>query len=462
MFFLCKITKKEINITNICNCFLNFAANKYSNTMYLKANSQLQRGRYRIIRFISSGGFGCTYEAIFTPLNKRVAIKEFFVKDFCNRDAASSRVSVATQSKVDIVAKLKRKFLQEANAIARFNHSNIVRVSDIFEENGTAYYVMDYINGKSLYERTNRTGALSEAVALKYIRQVANALLYVHSRNCLHLDLKPGNIMIDEHDNAILIDFGASKQYDEQGENTSTLLGLNTPGYAPPEQMSRSFSNFNPAADVYALGATLYKLLTNITPPDSVSILAGIETLSSLPNWVSPTTRRAVQNAMIPQRNKRTQTIAQFIDELDGASAYPASNASDIEVTVMDDDPTEPKQTPRPRPRQERITPPTSPRQQPKQKTAQKSSSKKGCLWVALAVIGVLLGIIILGSSGTEPAPEEDYGDTLEVVYDSVATDTASYYDAETPDEDVEEEEYYGYDNDYEPIDTAAIDTAAW
>lgn len=428
--------------------------------MYLKANTLLQRGRYRIIRFISSGGFGCTYEAIFTPLNKRVAIKEFFVENFCNRDAVSSRVSVATQSKVDLVAKLKKKFLQEANAIAGFNHSNIVRVSDIFEENGTAYYVMDYINGKSLHERLNSTGALSEAVALKYIRQVANALLYVHSRNRLHLDIKPGNIMIDEHDNAILIDFGASKQYDEQGTNTSTLLGLNTHGYAPPEQMSRSFSNFNPAADVYALGATLYKLLTNIKLPDSVSIMTGVETLPPLPHWVSPTTRCAVQNAMIPQRNKRTQTIAQFIDELDGASAYAASNASDIEVTVMDDDPTEPKQAPRPRPRQERITPPTSPRQQPKQKTAQKSSSKKGCLWVALAVIGVLLGLIILGNSGNEAyLPDDYYGDTLEVVYDSAATDTASYYDAETPDEDVEEEEYYGYDNDYEPIDTAAIDT---
>jgi len=284
--------------------------------MYLKDNTLLQGGKYKIVRFLSSGGFGNTYEAELCMIHKRVAIKEFFVKNFCNRDSETSQVSVSTSSNQQLVNKLKQKFIDEAASIWQFNHPNIVRVTDVFEENGTAYYVMDYINGISLHSMLKRDGALYEEKAIRYIKQVADALQYVHSQNRLHLDIKPGNIMVDANDNAILIDFGASKQYDEQGENTSTLLGLNTIGYAPVEQMSRSFSDFNPSADVYALGATLYKLLTNITPKDSVLLMTGDEELSPLPSSISQTVRNAVEKAMIPQRKKRTQTIIEFINEI--------------------------------------------------------------------------------------------------------------------------------------------------
>ena len=284
--------------------------------MYLANNALLQGGKYKIVRHISSGGFGNTYEAELCMIHKRVAIKEFFVKNFCNRDSETSQVSVSTSSNQQLVNKLKQKFIDEAASIWQFNHPNIVRVTDVFEENGTAYYVMDYINGISLHSMLKRDGALSEEKAIRYIKQVADALQYVHSQNRLHLDIKPGNIMVDANDNAILIDFGASKQYDEQGENTSTLLGLNTIGYAPVEQMSRSFSDFNPSADVYALGATLYKLLTNITPKDSVLLMTGDEELSPLPSFISDNIKNAVEHAMIPQRKRRTQTIAEFINEI--------------------------------------------------------------------------------------------------------------------------------------------------
>ena len=284
--------------------------------MYIANNTLLQGGKYKIVRHISSGGFGNTYEAELCMIHKRVAIKEFFVKNFCNRDSETSQVSVSTSSNQQLVNKLKQKFIDEAASIWQFNHPNIVRVTDVFEENGTAYYVMDYINGISLHSMLKRDGALSEEKAIRYIKQVADALQYVHSQNRLHLDIKPGNIMVDANDNAILIDFGASKQYDEQGENTSTLLGLNTIGYAPVEQMSRSFSDFNPSADVYALGATLYKLLTNITPKDSVLLMTGDEELSPLPSFISDNIKNAVEHAMIPQRKRRTQTIAEFINEI--------------------------------------------------------------------------------------------------------------------------------------------------
>ena len=192
--------------------------------MNLPDNFTLQGGKYRIIRFISSGGFGCTYEAELVLLHKRVAIKEFFVHDFCNRNERNRYITIATQSKEKLVARLKNKFLEEAGAMFSMQHPNIVRLTDVFEENNTAYYVMDYIDGKSLQEIVKGKGVLKENVALKYISQIAEALKYVHSLNRLHLDIKPGNIMINNNDDAILIDFGASKQYDEvDGENTSTL-----------------------------------------------------------------------------------------------------------------------------------------------------------------------------------------------------------------------------------------------
>lgn len=281
----------------------------------LPVGTLLHGGTYKIIRQISSGGFGVTYEAEHVMLRKHVAIKEFFVRDFCNRDNETSHVTVGTQSKVALVSKLKKKFIDEAIAISRLDHRNIVKVSDVFEDNGTAYYVMDYINGLSLADMVKRDGKLPEKQALKYILQVSDALRYVHSHNRLHLDIKPGNIMVDSKDNAILIDFGASKQYDEEnGENTSTLLGK-TPGFAPIEQMGNTVQKFTPATDIYALGATLYKLVTGITPPEATSLASG-EELPPIGDEISENTRSAILQAMQINKVKRPQSIGEFVNLL--------------------------------------------------------------------------------------------------------------------------------------------------
>ncbi|MDO4211115.1 MAG: bifunctional serine/threonine-protein kinase/formylglycine-generating enzyme family protein [Bacteroidales bacterium] len=305
--------------------------------MYLTDGTLLQGGKFRIVRHISSGGFGNTYEGIHTMMDTRVAIKEFFPKMFCNRDESTSHITVATHSNRALVEKLRKKFVDEAKSIFKMNHPNIVKVHDIFEENGTAYYVMDFIDGQSLGDILKVRGALPEAEAVGYVRQVADALKYVHSLNRLHLDIKPGNVMLDSDNRTILIDFGASKHYDDgTGENTSTLMGMNTPGYAPPEQMSRSFSDFNPTADVYALGATLYRLLTNITPPDSIMLMSGDEELDPLPSTVSAATQNAVAKAMIPQRKRRLQSIGEFLTLLGG---HPTPGVSD-EMTVVKEEET--------------------------------------------------------------------------------------------------------------------------
>lgn len=280
--------------------------------MHLLDHTLLQGGKYRIRRFISSGGFGCTYEAEHVLLEKRVAIKEFFVKDFCNRDENTAHVTLGALSKKGLVDKLRRKFIDEAKGLCKLRHPGIVKVSDVFEENGTAYFVMDYIDGKSLNDLVNEKGPIPEPQALYYIVRIADALRYVHNNNRLHLDLKPGNIMIDNNDNPILIDFGASKQYDEvSGENTSTLMGM-TPGYAPPEQMSNGVTVFMPATDIYALGATLYKLLTGMTPIDANKRISGDE-LPMLPHNIGIETRNAVMAAMAINKHQRPQSIDDFL-----------------------------------------------------------------------------------------------------------------------------------------------------
>ncbi len=298
---------------------------------HLKNGALLQGGKYRIVRFIGSGGFGCTYEAEHTLFKSRVAIKEFFISDFCNRDDNSGEVSVVTETKSALVDKLRGKFVNEASVIFNMHHHNIVRVIDVFAENGTAYYVMDYIDGQSLHSMMKTQSRLPEQTAVRYIRQVADALAYVHSQNRLHLDVKPGNIMIDSSDNAILIDFGTSKQYDEEkGENTSTLVGR-TPGYAPPEQMGNDVVKFTPSTDVYALGATLYKLLTGITPPSATLLISG-EEIEPLPQGTSNGIIQAVTKSLELNRKRRPQNIAEFLGLLDGDSG---SSAGTDDSTVI-------------------------------------------------------------------------------------------------------------------------------
>ena len=366
-------------------------------------------GKYRIIRYISSGGFGCTYEAWNIEMECNVAIKEFYMKDFCNRDSSSGHVTVATQSKVELVNRVRRKFTEEAQALFRMNHPNIVRVTDKFEENGTAYYVMDYVEGNSLAGLLAERGPLPEDEAIGYIRQAASALDYVHNRNRLHLDVKPANIMVDSASHAVLIDFGVSKQYDEVAhENTSTLMG-STPGYAPPEQMSHSVGRFTPATDIYALGATLYKLLTGITPVDA-SLRSSGEELDPLPQTISASVRHAVEASMRMNKNKRPQSIGEFLrlvesgkckdeseetkiasDETNlsmgtgqnAANGNAAVEENEIEVEIVETPSVAPEPAPRPQ--------------------SEENQKKNKFLWIIilLAVIcGAAVGFMLLGGGG--------------------------------------------------------------
>ena len=293
------------------------------NTQYLSSESLLQGGRYRIVKMLGSGGFGITYLGTQTVLKRNIVIKEFFMTDYCQRDEYSNLITVPTVSNVEFVKRFKDKFLKEALHIAQLKHPNIVNIIDVFEENGTAYYVMDFIEGGSLAEKVQREGSLPENVAKRYILQIADALDYIHQQYMNHLDVKPGNIMLSRNDNAILIDFGLSKQYDSQtGHQTSTTPVGISHGYAPMEQYKeRGVSEFSPETDIYSLGATLYYLLTGARPPVSQEINEDGLPLDQLKaKNISWPTISAIINAMKPRRKERTHDINTFIAELNAGT----------------------------------------------------------------------------------------------------------------------------------------------
>ena len=268
---------------------------------------------------LGSGGFGITYLGTQTGLERNIVIKEFFMSGYCLRDEYSNLITVPTVSNVEFVERFKDKFLKEARHIAQLKHPNIVNIIDVFEENGTAYYVMDFIEGGSLVEKVQREGPLPENVAKRYILQIADALNYIHQRYMNHLDVKPGNIMLSRNDNAILIDFGLAKQYDSQtGHQTSTTPVGISPGYAPMEQYKEGgVSEFSPETDIYSLGGTLYYLLTGERPPVSQEINEDGLRLDQLKaKNVSWPTISAIINAMKPRKKERTHDINTFIAEL--------------------------------------------------------------------------------------------------------------------------------------------------
>ena len=280
--------------------------------MHLQAGALLKNGEYKIEKVLGQGGFGITYLAEQTSLGRKVALKEFFMEGLCNRDADTSNVSVGSVGSKKLVERFKQKFIKEARTIASFDNSHIISIHDVFEENGTAYYVMEYLGGKSLSAIVNEQGIMSETLAMKYIRQVADALAEVHANNLLHLDVKPANIMLNKKGEAVLIDFGISKHYDEAGNQTSSALIGTSEGYAPLEQYEAgALDSFTPATDIYALGATLFFLLTGMRPPKAGDVMN--DGLPELPSEISQTVSGAITAAMQPRRKDRPQSIAEFL-----------------------------------------------------------------------------------------------------------------------------------------------------
>ena len=303
--------------------------------MQLKKDTYLQGGKYRVISTLGQGGFGITYLAEQVMAKRMVCIKEFFPKEYYNRDADSLHISLGSEGNAKMMNAYKAKFIKEAQTIAKLKHPNIIPIFDVFEENNTAYYAMEYIEGESLNAKVKREGALAEDRAVKYIRDVASALRYIHKRNIMHLDVKPANVMLRKEDDcAVLIDFGLSKQYDNAGKQTSaTPVGISH-GYAPMEQYQEGgVSTFSPVTDIYSLGATLYYLVTGRVPAEAASI--GENGIGELPRLLSANVRNAITNAMSYWRKERPQSIDIFLAMFDETTTD-----NDVRDVKEDDDTT--------------------------------------------------------------------------------------------------------------------------
>ena len=292
---------------------------------HLQPNTTLQGGKYRIIRVLGQGGFGITYLA--TTIDKgakvqppkiafkNVAIKELFIAS--NGQAINGRrgnqVTVTNISNQVTFDRLKEKFKKEASRLAALRHQNLVRVYDSFEENCTVYYVMDYIKGESLREKLNREGVLQESLVMNYLNQLISALQVVHQQNIWHLDIKPENIMVDKQDKVYLVDFGASKHIENSGTLTTSSMLSYTPGYFPPEQSATTMRNIGAWTDIYALGATLYNLLTKLNPPTFDVIISEGKDAFWFPPRVSQQARDLIIWMMKVNRKDRPQNVGELL-----------------------------------------------------------------------------------------------------------------------------------------------------
>lgn len=246
-----------------------FDMNGYTVMPHHLVPGTLVKQRYKIGRVLGEGGFGITYIGIDTVLNLKVAIKEFYMSGYVNRNHdASPNVFATLGTHRDTFEKNREKFLNEARVLAQFyGEAGIVGVRDFCEENGTAYIIMDFLNGVDLKTYLEQKGRLAPEEAVKLLMPVMTSLQHVHAEGIIHRDISPDNIMVMEDGSTKLLDFGAAREISQT--DIKSLSVILKPGYAPEEQY-RSKGRQGPWTDVYALAATLYKCIVGATPDDAM------------------------------------------------------------------------------------------------------------------------------------------------------------------------------------------------
>lgn len=231
----------------------------------LFAETTLCGGKYIIEKKIGAGGFGITYLARHATLERKYAIKEFFLSGYNVRNNETNRISLQGIEEKDF-DKFRQRFIDEARTLAALNNDAVVKVIDIFDENGTSYMVMPFVEGITLQRMVEENGPMEYEMAVNYIVRICDALSYIHSKNILHRDVTPDNIIVTPEQKTVLIDFGSARKFvNNKTQRHTTILKQ---GYAPLEQYSAT-SRKGAYTDLYSLGGVFYFILTGVRPIDA-------------------------------------------------------------------------------------------------------------------------------------------------------------------------------------------------
>ena len=275
---------------------------------------------YEIVRVLGVGGFGMTYLGFDDGLNAPVAIKEYLPSDLARRDSSQTVTPRSTGDQADFQWGLDG-FLSEARKLARFDHPNIIRVRRFFRGHGTAYIVMDYAEGETLADKLSHEGTLNEAQVKEILRPLLYGLEAVHRSELLHRDIKPGNIIIKDNGQPVLIDFGAARQ--QTGARSRSMRAIATPGYAPPEQYSTKGKQ-GTWTDIYAMAAVAYRMLTGITPEDSPDRMMDDELVPATQAGKGQASQgflKVIDQALSLNGQDRPQNVSEFRAALEGIPA---------------------------------------------------------------------------------------------------------------------------------------------
>src|SRR2546425_2448407 len=283
----------------------------------LPAGHALQE--YRIEKVLGVGGFGLTYLALDENLHLRVAVKEYLPADIAVR-APDCSIAPRSEETVEIFGWGKRRFLDESRTLASFRHPNIVRVMRFFEANGTAYMVMEFVEGAPLPDWVSARRPLSEAQVAALVAPLLDGLEVVHKAGFMHRDIKPPNIYIRDDSSPVLLDFGAARQ------KSSELTALVTPGYAPFEQYHTQGKQ-GAWSDIYALGGVLYWMVTGNSPHEAAARIRADTMPPALQaadkSLFRPEFLAAIDWALAPDEDQRPQSVPEWREALLGAAKSP-------------------------------------------------------------------------------------------------------------------------------------------
>lgn len=279
----------------------------------LSSGTMLSGGKYVVEGKIGSGGFGITYLARHTILDRKYAIKEFFMNGYTVRNGTTNHISLQGLDAKDF-DKVRQTFINEARTLAHLNNEAIVKVIDVFDENGTSYMVMPFVEGTTLKSMVEKDGPMEYEMAVNYMVQICEALSYIHSKDILHRDVTPDNVIVTPEQKIVLIDFGSARKFiDNKTQRQTTIV---KPGYAPLEQHSAR-SRKGAFTDIYSVGAVFYYLLTGERPMDATErVLEKMKEPIELNPNIPPQINAIIMKAMEMDGEMRYQSAKELIDDI--------------------------------------------------------------------------------------------------------------------------------------------------